>query len=92
MVPSRELAVQVAAEIVSLAAHNENIVKLCIGDDTTSEQSLACPILIGTPKGLFAAVNGPGQPWSIRRPAELSAAGRQILSSVKYVVLDEASN
>lgn len=99
IVPSRELAVQVAAEVVRLAGGNQRVVQLLADerdiDGHTSNSSsratslTAAPVVIGTPKRLIGAVTRAHPEWSRNKPLALSEVGQDVLSRVQYLVLDE---
>ena len=79
VVPTKELAVQVAADVASLlSADSENIdcsmVHLCIGKTSGGLGSVKAPIVVGTPYKLLDVI---------------AASPQNALDNLEYLVLDE---
>jgi hypothetical protein len=79
VVPSKELAVQVAADVASMMGQSDEIdtrlVHLCLESGRAGLDSVRAPIVIGTPYKLLDAVR--------------ATQSVQCLDSVNYLVLDE---
>ena len=82
IVPTKELAVQVAADLNSLTAefqrHEEqSLIHLCISTSNRKLDSIKSPILVGTPFKLLDLIK------------EASYGDRRSLQALRYIVVDE---
>lgn len=78
VVPSKELAVQVAADITSLLSKSEELdssaVELCLKTSRNGFDKVRAPIVVGTPFKILDA---------------LKASSPQLIENMNYLVLDE---
>ena len=78
VVPSKELAVQVAADITALLSHNNEVdssaVELCLKTTRGGLDKVLAPIVVGTPLKILDA---------------LRASSPELIEKMNYLVLDE---